>query len=366
MEELEDAVVVFDRDLAVLDANHAALAYSEMSLSEVRGQSARDLMSADSFQAVSSFLPLLLERGSARGLVIDARTRHGWVKLEVSARVSEDRQVIVCIGRDIGQHLELERELAERNRQLAEQNERIAAADRLKSEFLANVSHELTTPLTCIKGFTKLLLGDLEAELRGREARISAAKRVEFLRVMQRESERTGDLIRGLLELSKIESGVVTLDRARVWLNTIVRETLLLLKPRLDERSLEVEQRLDESLPPAFLDPDRMKQVVLNLIDNAIKFSEPRSSLSIQTSHSGGCLRLVVRNPSGELGERDLARIFERFVQRDGSFSRSHGGVGLGLNLVRAIVELHGGRVWARLPEPGWVEFVAEIPVASA
>ncbi len=170
------------------------------------------------------------------------------------------------------------------------------------------------------------------------------------------------ELIRGLLELSKIESGVVTLDRSRLSLNTIIRETILVLKPRLDEGSLDVDCKLDAGLPLTYLDPDRMKQVVLNLLDNAIKFSPPGSSIHIRTEVSGRALLLGVRNRSADLGEADLERIFQRFVQRDGSFARSHGGVGLGLNLVRAILGLHGGRIRAELLEPDQVEFIAEIP----
>jgi signal transduction histidine kinase len=173
------------------------------------------------------------------------------------------------------------------------------------------------------------------------------------------------ELIVGLLELSKIESGVVALDRARVSLNTIVQESLRVLKPRLDEQELKPIAELDSSLPLAFLDSDRIKHVVLNLIDNAIKFSPPGAEIRVQTQGTEGGVRLRVQNPSADLRESDLTRIFARFVQRDGSFTRAHGGVGLGLNLVRAIVELHGGRVSAALPEPDVIEFTAEIPLLA-
>ena len=120
----------------------------------------------------------------------------------------------------------------------------------LKSEFLANVSHELTTPLTSIKGFARLLVEDFSAEAEGGLARLPLDKRIEFVSIVQREAERMTELIRGLLELSKIESGVVALDRSRVSLNTIVRESLLVVKPRLDDRELGADLSLDESLGP--------------------------------------------------------------------------------------------------------------------
>jgi len=188
-------------------------------------------------------------------------------------------------------------------------------------------------------------------------------ERLEFLAIMQREAERVLELIRGLLELSTIESGGVALDRARVSLNTVVRECLLLLKPRLDERALQADCLLDQTMPLVLLDPNRIKQVILNLVDNAVKFAPAGSTIQIRTEAGPEVIRLVVRNASESLEEADLARIFERFVQRDGTFARQHGGVGLGLNLVRAIVELHGGRVWAELCGDAEVQLWAELPV---
>ena len=201
--------------------------------------------------------------------------------------------------------------------------------------------------------------------MEGAEARLPIEKRSEFLRIVQEEAQRMGELIVGLLELSKIESGVVTLDRARVSLNTIVQECLMVLKPRLDELAMRVECQLEPGLPLGYLDPDRMKQVVLNLLDNAIKFSPNGSEIGVCTQTGDGRVQLRVRNPSSELKEGDLSRIFARFVQRDGSFTRRHGGVGLGLDLVRAIVERHEGRVWGEFPVSGQVEFIAEIPLSE-
>ncbi|HKC51435.1 MAG TPA: ATP-binding protein, partial [Myxococcota bacterium] len=260
--------------------------------------------------------------------------------------------------------LALERELARRNEQLRAQNERIADADRMKSEFLANVSHELTTPLTSIKGFAKLLRGDVAAELSG-EARLGAAQRAEFLALVEREAARMTELIHGLLELSNLEAGGVALARKRVALGAVVEECVQILKPRLDDAGLALECALDPELPRAWLDPDRIKQVVLNLLENAAKFSVRGSRIEVRTQAAGGWVLLCVSNPCSELEQRDLERIFARFVQRDGSYSRKYGGVGLGLNVVRAIVELHGGRAWAELREAGRVEFIARLPVGE-
>jgi PAS domain S-box-containing protein len=364
MEELEDIILVLDRDLWVLDANRAALQFSGMTLSELRGQSAQDLLFDASWRAVREVLPRLFEVGALRGIQLDVRTRSGAATLEVSARVSANGDAIVCVARDVTERLRLERELAERNAQLREQNERIADADRLKSEFLANVSHELNTPLTSIRGFAKLLRADATAEGAG-GSRLAPAQRAEFLSLVERESARMTELIQGLLDLSNLEAGGVTLARAPVALSALVEECLQIMKPRLDDSGLEVERFAEPAVPTLSLDPDRMKQVVLNLFENAAKFSPRGARIRVSTRCADGAVELRVANACRELHAQDLGRIFERFVQRDGSYSRKFGGVGLGLNVVRAIVELHGGRVWAELPEPGRVEFIARLPLSE-
>lgn len=362
LEDIEDVMLVFDANLTIVDVNRAAMRFSGMGVDAMRGLSARDLLSADSFALVRGSLAALLEAGSARGLVVEARSKSGWVPLEVSARVDRSKQYILCIARDISQHLALERELAERNRQLREQNQRIRQADLLKSEFLANVRHELHTPLTSIRGFAKLLQGDLQSESEGSSLRLAPGKRVEFLQIVENEALRMGDLIAGLLELSKIESGLVVLDRTQASLNDIARESLLIVRPRFEERRLEVELDLDPELPDAQLDVDRMKQVALNLLDNAIKFSPSGERVLVRTTSLGGMVHLGVRNATRELGAEQLDRLFDRFVQGDGSFARHEGGVGLGLNLVRAVAELHGGKAWGELVDPGRVEFAVRVP----
>ncbi len=248
MEELEDIIFVFDQDLWLLDANRAALRFVGVSLEELRGMSAQNLLSPDAYRAFASAIPTLREIGALRGMQLEYRTREGRAMLEISARVSETGKTIVCIARDVTARLRLERELAERNDQLRQQNVRIADADRLKSEFLANVSHELTTPLTCIKGFAKLLHRD-NAERDGDPgARLADSQRKDFLEIIQRESDRMTHMIAGLLELSNIESGGVALDCVQISANAIAAECVQLFKPRLDEAGLEIDLRLDPEL----------------------------------------------------------------------------------------------------------------------
>jgi signal transduction histidine kinase len=157
----------------------------------------------------------------------------------------------------------------------------------------------------------------------------------------------------------------VALARRPTELGAIVHECLQILKPRLDEAGFSVDLALDPGLPLAQLDSDRIKQVVLNLLENSLKFSMRGAHIRVSTGCDDDAVEVRVRNPCQELGPDDLERIFARFVQRDGSYSRKYGGVGLGLNLVRAIVELHGGSAWAELPFAGTVEFVVRLPLRA-
>ncbi len=190
-------------------------------------------------------------------------------------------------------------------------------------------------------------------------------KRLEFLHILGVEAERMQGLISTLLELSQIESGGVTLDRARVSLNTLVRDCLVALEPRLQERRQRLVLRLSPDLPQALLDPDRIKQALLHLLQNAERFSPAAAEIEVETAALAGMVELSVTNPARGASEEQLELMFKPFIQRDGSYARAQGGVGLGLNLVRAITELHGGKAWADLPEPGRIRFRLRVPIAA-
>jgi signal transduction histidine kinase len=257
------------------DANRAALRFFRMSLAELRVSPRRTC--SRTRLAGDSSCPRLFEVGAMRGIQIEARTRLAWRRSKSRRAYPRTPKSIVSSRATSPGTLRLERELRERNEQLRVQNERIVDADRMKSEFLANVSHELTTPLTSIKGFATLLRGDVAAEVAG-GTRLGAAQRAEFLGLVEREAARMTEMIRGLLELSNIEAGGVALARRPAALGAIVHECLQILKPRLDEAGFSVDLALDPGLPLAELDPDRIKQVVLNLLENSLKFSAGRAS----------------------------------------------------------------------------------------
>ncbi|MCX5800378.1 MAG: GAF domain-containing protein [Candidatus Eisenbacteria bacterium] len=215
-------------------------------------------------------------------------------------------------------------------------NERLQEVDRLKSEFLATMSHELRTPLTSIIAYSELL-GD---------ERVDEARRSEFLEIITEQGNRLLQLITDLLDLSKLECGKMQLILEPANLNEIILSAVETTRPTADKKGLEVFTDLAPALPLVSMDTKRIRQVCWNLLCNAVKFTDFGGKITVRSEESGA--ELVVRISDTGVGIRpeDIERIFDRFAQVDSSATREHGGVGLGLDLVRRFVTLHSGRVW--------------------
>jgi two-component system phosphate regulon sensor histidine kinase PhoR len=227
--------------------------------------------------------------------------------------------------------------------------------DRLRREFVANVSHELKSPLTSIRSLTDALLSGAIEE--GETAR-------RFLGLIEEDAVRLTRLIEDLLALSQIESGGVPLRVTVVDLRRHVQSVLEALAPAIEQGGLAVEVDLpDSSLVSA--DPDRLRQVLTNLVDNAIKYNRPGGRIRVRQEREGLSLRVFVVDTGIGIPERDLRRIFERFYRVDKARSRELGGTGLGLSIVKHIVEAHGGtvHVTSRLGEGSTFSFT--LPVAG-
>jgi signal transduction histidine kinase len=223
------------------------------------------------------------------------------------------------------------------NASLRQANERLTEANRAKSEFLANVSHELRTPLNAIIGFSDLLRDGATGPLDPRQD--------EFVRDIQDSGEHLLRLINGILDLSKIEAGKMEVHREACSPARLARETVAMVRAQAAVKGLRLVSDLAGLECTALLDPGMSRQILLNLLSNAVKFTPTGGEVRVSGRHEGSDVWLEVHDTGIGIAELDLPRIFEEFYQVDGSYSRSYGGTGLGLALVRKMVELQGGRI---------------------
>ena len=225
--------------------------------------------------------------------------------------------------------------------------------ETVRRDFISNVSHELRTPLASLKALAETLReGALEDP--------PAAQR--FILRMETEIDNLTQLVNELLELSKIESGKVPLSFHRV-------QPCDLLKPAYERMALQAERaglkltlNCQPDLPPVFADPDRISQVLINLVHNAIKFTPPDGQISINAYQDGEQIVFFVKDTGVGIARKDLGRIFERFYKADRA--RAGGGTGLGLSIARHMIESHGGYIWAESEEGSGSSFYFTLPVA--
>jgi signal transduction histidine kinase len=227
-------------------------------------------------------------------------------------------------------------------------------ANRIKDEFLATLSHELRTPLNAILGWTQLLrMEELPGD--GRHG----------LDVIERNARAQAKLIEDLLDVSRITTGKLRLTMRETTLAPIVEAAIDAVRPVAEARQIKLEADLDRHVAPVKADPDRLQQVVWNLLSNAVKFTEPGGRVSIALAAHPGRASITVRDTGQGIDPKFLPYVFDRFRQADSTSTRAHGGLGIGLTIVRHIVELHGGSVRAESDGMGHgAAFTAVLPLA--
>jgi two-component system phosphate regulon sensor histidine kinase PhoR len=211
--------------------------------------------------------------------------------------------------------------------------------ENIRRDFVANVSHELRTPVTVIKGYSETLLDDLIAE--------DPKKAVEFVKIILSHSERLAALLNDLLSLSEMESPDFSFRMNPIPVEGTVRKVCNLLQGKADAKRIAIKTSELSNLSPVMADQGRLEQVLVNLLDNAVKYSSEGGSVSIQAVEEDDFIRISVRDTGPGIPAASIPRLFERFYRVDSGRSRKEGGTGLGLAIVKHIVQLHGGTVRA-------------------
>jgi signal transduction histidine kinase/HAMP domain-containing protein len=276
-------------------------------------------------------MPMLKEGKLLGAIVINRREVQPFNEREIEALTAFANQAVIAL-----ENARLFEQLQVRSRDLAEKGEQLEIANRHKSQFLANVNHELRTPVSAIIGYARLVL-------RATEGQISQLQK-ENLQDLLHNGERLLNQIDSLLEFSKIEAGKMEMHVEPVGLNEVIQGAVSTIEPTLNGAYIRIIREIGSDLPALNTDREKLRQIVLNLLDNAVKFTE-RGEIKIATSQQNGSLKLVVSDTGIGIPKEELNKIFEEFHRGDSSGNRNYRGTGLGLAIVKKFVNLLGGEV---------------------
>ena len=289
--------------------------------------------------------------------------RFAWLSWEQARRARRELEEVRDRRAELVKALE-DREHA--NRQLALANERITAfrlmaeeAQKAKAAFVANVSHEFRAPLNMIIGLVGLIVErpDIYAEDLPPEL-------WRDLQVVHRSSQHLSTMIRDVLDLSQAEAGRLGIHRQLVDLRGVVESALAVVQPLIDRKRLALRATFSDSLPEAFCDPDRVRQVVLNLVSNAARFTDS-GGITVTVAPEGQNIVIAVRDTGPGIPHEDMDRVFDPFYEGATRSLRQGEGSGLGLSISKRFVELHGGRIWIESQVGAGTTVYAKLPISE-
>ncbi len=236
-------------------------------------------------------------------------------------------------------------ELAETFNDMADSIEK---SENMRRSFISDVSHELRTPMTTITGFVQGILDNT----------IPPDKREIYLNVVLDESKRLSKLISDLLDVSKLESDEVSLELSTFNINELIRLSIISFENKFNEKNLTVNAMFESEIEEVVAEKDSIKRVITNLLDNAIKFSYHKGIIDISTKRKGNKVYISIKNEGEGISKDDKKTIFERFYKVDKSRSQNKTGVGLGLYIVKRIINKHGEKIWIESEEGKFAEFI--------
>jgi signal transduction histidine kinase len=250
----------------------------------------------------------------------------------------------------------LEEKIKLRTSELVDTVERLQLTNQYKSQFLANMSHELRTPLNSIIGFSGLLKDQVVGEMN--------PKQIFYTETIIYSAEELLQLINDILDLEKIEQGKVKFNPEKINVKKLVDSALFILSDSINKKGLTVNVSVDEDLPTPHWDYSKVKQIMTNLISNAVKFTPSEGLIEIFVKQQDDNIFLVVKDTGIGIKEEDMERVFLAFEQADFSYSRNFKGTGLGLAICKKNVELHNGRIWIEGNEPNGTILYVLLPIS--
>ena len=327
-----------------------ALGYPQESLI---GINIRDGLLPEYREQFDEYMQTVITEGSARG-VMKVRTSTGEVRLWEYYNTLRTEGVETPIVRGMAHDATERRQALKREQEARLEAE---AANRVKDEFLSTLSHELRTPLTAIMGWSDLLLHD----------EVEPDKRQQAIETIARNANSQCQLINDLLEVSRIITGKLRLEFVACELQSVVEAAAESIRPTAEAKGIRLQVSLDPNAGSVFGDSERLQQVVWNLLSNGVKFTPSGGSVQVSLHRINSHVEIVVADTGMGIHRDFLPHVFDRFRQADGSTTRSYGGLGLGLAIVRHLVELHGGTAYAESAgENQGSKFTVRLPLMVA
>src|SRR5688572_11978426 len=299
------------------------------------------------------YLRTVVTEGSARG-VMKVRTATGEIRLWEYYNTLRTEGVETPIVRGMAHDATERRQALKREKEARMEAE---AANRVKDEFLSTLSHELRTPLTAIMGWADLLLHD----------EIEPEKRRQAIETIFRNANSQCQLINDLLEVSRIITGKLRLEFVACELESVIEAAAESIRPTAEAKGVRLQVLLEPHVGPVFGDRERLQQIVWNLLSNGVKFTRRGGLVQVTLQRINSHVEIVVKDTGIGINPDFLPHVFDRFRQADGTTTRNYGGLGLGLAIVRHLVELHGGTAWAESPgDNQGSSFTVRLPMMTA
>jgi PAS domain S-box-containing protein len=340
--------------------NEAFTRMTGYSQQELLGKSPRIMQRPKTERAVLDTIRTALEKFEPVVVELINYHKNGWEYwIELSLMPLKDETGCythwVSVQRDITERKRAEEDRAQLLREQAARAE-AEANNRTKDEFLAIVSHELRSPLNAILGWARLL----------RSRKFDAEKTNKALEIIERNAQAQTQLIEDLLDISRVIRGKVRLFARPINLVQVIEAAIDTVRPTADLKRIQVSSRLDRSVDLVEGDPDRLQQVVWNLLSNAIKFTPEGGRVSVRLTRVNSHAQIKVIDTGIGISPDFLPYVFERFRQAESTTTKVHGGLGLGLAIVRNLVELHGGTIRVESPGVGQgATFIVQLPLIS-
>ncbi|TDB68223.1 PAS domain S-box protein [Arundinibacter roseus] len=339
-----------------LSVNPAGVELLGYTMSEFKKRSLFDIIQPKYHPDIQLYLRQIKTTGSSKGLmqVID---KHGiektWMYTNVLSEFMDGTQYVIGNGADLTKRIEIEKEL-HKSKETAERNA------RAKDIFLANMSHEIRTPMNAIIGFSNLL----------KDTELSQDQQ-DFTQSIHMAAENLMGIINDILDLSKIESGHLTIEEIPFDLKELVKNIKAILSQKASEKNLDLDYTLDERLPEQVVgDPTRLNQILLNLVNNALKFTENGTvHLQVdllQETETEHTFLFSIKDTGIGIPAEKLESIFERFTQADTDTTRKYGGTGLGLSISKLLIELQKGTLWVESKPNEGSTFIFKLPLKKA